>query len=546
MNIRMHLFRKLQLLIKDTRGVSAVLVAFLAIPIFGAIGLAIDTGRAYVLKSKLATALDAAGLAAGRVVFSADDKVKADAQMFFAANFPDKYMDATISPLSITWDASRENITLNVSGTIGTTFMSVMGKHNLTVGAHTVVNRVNRGLELVMVLDNTGSMARDASSGNYGGSVSNRRINVLRDAANDLVDILYGSKEIQKNLWVGIVPYVTQVNVGYDNVHFLKKDERDNIVSSGSSDYKLDTHYQRALNKDVNGNKSNDTSYGWKGCVEMRAHLDGGTKDTTDEPPNSDFVPYLYYNGYINYSYRDWDNDWIPPPYAKPVEHFEDPDAWGYSFNNIVGRGPNAGCPSEVLPLTAEKSKVVARIKELKPWMAGGTMGNIGMVWGWRVISPRWRGQWANSDPTLPKDYNEPLIDKAVIMMTDGENTIFSHGGSGNFDYNSYSRHEKSGYATRHGGYGSTDAYTNADGRLRYTSTSYYRNKIDTKFAQVCQNMKAQGIIVYTIKFKAGNENLYRNCATSPKHFFNSPTTADLKTAFRTIGQQLSNLRISE
>ena len=51
---------------KDNGGAVAVLVAMLAIPLLGFVGLSIDVGRAYVLKSKLSTAVDAAGLAVGR------------------------------------------------------------------------------------------------------------------------------------------------------------------------------------------------------------------------------------------------------------------------------------------------------------------------------------------------------------------------------------------------------------------------------------------------------------------------------------------------
>ncbi len=542
---------KLKELADDTRGISAIVLTLLAIPIFGAIGLSIDLARAYVLKSQLSTALDAAGLAAGRVVFSEEAKVKADAQMFFDANMPAGYMDANVSNLDISWDTSRENIELKVHADFKTTFMNVLGKDKMTVGARTVINRVNRGLELVMVLDNTGSMARDADNNSYNQGDSNMRIVALKEAAHDLVDILYGDKETQKNLWVSIVPYVTQVNVGYENIGFLKTSHRNNIITGsggGRSKYYDDTEYRKSLGFDVNGDLANDTNYGWKGCVEMRDHLDGGTIDLTDNPPNSDFVPYLYYNGHHNFSssYRDEDNRWIGNN-ADTIYHVDADDVTNWrSFYNSVGRGPNAGCPSAILPLTKEKTTIKAKIDELRPWFSGGTMGNVGMVWGWRAVSPRWRGLWHGMDPTLPKDYDEPLIDKAVIMMTDGENTIFSHGGhSSYFDYNSYSRQEKSNYSIT-GGSGSWDAYTNSDGRLRYTSSSYYRGRVDSKFSQVCSAMKAKGIIVYTIKFKDGNENLYRNCATSPNHFFNSPTKEALKEAFRTIGQELSNLRIKE
>ena len=48
------------------------------------------------------------------------------------------------------------------------------------------------------------------------------------------------------------------------------------------------------------------------------------------------------------------------------------------------------------------------------------------MVWGWRTISPRWRGLWGGATPAdMPFDRDEPLMDKAVVLMTDGENQFY-------------------------------------------------------------------------------------------------------------------------
>jgi hypothetical protein len=59
----------------------------------------------------------------------------------------------------------------------------------------------------------------------------------------------------------------------------------------------------------------------------------------------------------------------------------------------------------------------------------GGTLINQGLVWGWRSISPNWRGFWRRSngagiDATLPLDYTEPGSSKAVVVMTDGLNFL--------------------------------------------------------------------------------------------------------------------------
>ena len=60
----------------------------------------------------------------------------------------------------------------------------------------------------------------------------------------------------------------------------------------------------------------------------------------------------------------------------------------------------------------------------MKPWRRGGTTGNLGLVWGWRTLSPKWRGLWGDAD--LPLDYGTDFMDKVVVIMTDGNNTFYA------------------------------------------------------------------------------------------------------------------------
>jgi hypothetical protein len=39
---------------------------------------------------------------------------------------------------------------------------------------------------------------------------------------------------------------------------------------------------------------------------------------------------------------------------------------------------------------------------------------------------------------------------------------------------------------------------------------------------------------------------LYRTCASGPGYYFHAPSAADLRTAFREIGSQLSNLLLEQ
>ncbi len=523
---------------KSNRGASAVIIAFLAIPIFGAIGLSIDMGRAYVLKSKLSTAIDAAGLAVGRNIFAPTDaEIYADAQKYFDANFPSGFMGTEpilMNAETVQWDETRENITINVAADMNTTFMNIMGRPVLTVGSTTEIKRSNRGMELALVLDITGSMNEKATGS------QKTRLQVLKESAKKLTAILYGNEDVQDKLWMSIIPYNTQVNIGVQNIGFLKTADRNNMLSNAASIFTKDSYRDTALGRDVNGDGTNDTVYGWMGCVEMRDHLDGGTKDMSDDIPNNDFVPYFYtptddYPGYAN--------KWKYNTVTRDVMH------------NTNARGPNKYCPPPILPLTAEKSTINDAIDDL---VAGGSTAiNVGLVWGWRTISPKWNGLWYGSstvnlptntkvDPeipymALPLNYGERHMDKVIILMTDGENAI------GDVDmYTGYARKDLVGIKEGFPGY-NPKYHTSGSGNLRTKANSdFYSDIADAKVASMCTTIKAAGVIIYTILFEEGNETLFRNCATSHKHYFKASSASDLEGHFNTIGQELSNLRISK
>ena len=132
-----------------------------------------------------------------------------DVNDFFAANFPDGFLGATVSPLTINADPVEGSIEVAASATMDTTFLTLIGQSNITVSARTVVQRAERGMELVLVMDNTGSMS------------TNNRIGNMRSAAHELVSILYGTKTSIPDFYVSIVPYAATVNVGDTNDGWL-------------------------------------------------------------------------------------------------------------------------------------------------------------------------------------------------------------------------------------------------------------------------------------------------------------------------------------
>ncbi len=468
----LHAIQRLLAALHDDRRGSVFAIGAAAIMVFvGVAGIATDSTLGFLVKSRMSKALDAAGLAAGRSALSSD--VTTEARAFFDANFRLDYLDAAIIEFTVTPDENVKFITLTASALVPTRFMQVFGINDLSVKAHTVVHRQTRGMELVLVMDNTGSMRSGGMMG------------AMKAAAQDLVNILYSGHETLPNFWVGLVPFVASVNIGAQRSAWLAPTDR---YFNSPSPFSPTT---------------------WKGCVEART----APHDQTDATPmTAPFRSYLYP--------ADVDNIWPPLDETNEAE------------NN--GHGPNLGCGPPITPLAQERSTISAAITEMQPWHRGGTAGNLGLVWGWRTLSPFWRGLWG--DVALPLDYNTPLMDKVVVVLTEGQNQFYdwrdhtpnSGIGPGGSDYTAYGRLANFGYATLAAG----------------------RAQIDIRFTNICTQMKENGIILYTITFgttpDTTTQNLYRTCASSPANYFHAQSNAMLSTVFRTIGERLSNLRIAQ
>ncbi len=433
--------------LRQQAGGVLVLWAFAVVPVVIGVGTVVDLSRAYMARSRLTFALDAAGLAAG-AAGDTEAEIRAIAEQFFFANFPAGAVGTPTTPV-VTIDGGVINISGSV--TVETTIMKLVGQGALTVTASAEILR--KGLELALILDNTGSM-------------KGSKLNALRNASQDLIDILFQVPELQSNLKVAVVPYSAAVNVG-DIAPGL-------VPSVDPAEY----------------DPSDDDK--WKGCVLARA----APNDSLDTPggAGNDWQRYLWESAS--------DNDY-PPTDTDPA------------LCN-ASTGPNLGCPTPIVPLTGDKTLLDAAVSGMEAWCRGGTFSNVGMVWGWRVLSPG-----APFTQALP--YETPGFDKVAILMTDGVNGYFQS------DYAAYERV--------------------ADGNLGTTSKSAAKIILNNRLSEVCENMKDAGIIIYTITFQLGSSStklIYENCASDPDKYFDSPNGSALQASFQKIAEQLINLRVTQ
>ncbi|MDX2073351.1 MAG: pilus assembly protein TadG-related protein [Alphaproteobacteria bacterium] len=444
-------------LFKSESGSVVPVIGVLVAAMLGSSGAAVDTGRGQLVKAKLSSSLDAAGLAAASTVSTTS--LETETTKYLNANF-NGYMGAEITSVNVVPNADNTVFELSATAEVPTTFMRILGIETITVGATSEITRASSGLELVMVLDNTGSM-------------SGSKLTSLKSAATTLVNILYGDQTTVEDLWIGLVPFSQAVNVGTGNASWLA------------------------------ANSFNWHGVAWKGCVDAR---EGSGEDITDSPPTVSSPQTLFPQYFWP---DDGDNNWLTN---------------GGNLRSGIGdtKGPNKYCPQAVTPMTGVKATILSGINAMTA--NGNTHIGLGAVWGWRMLSPRWQNIWGGemSANGLPLAYNTPKMNKAVIVMTDGDNVI-SNDSRGAYWYLD---DEKLG----------TDVQSAAEAQL------------DTRLGQVCTSMKNNNIIVYTISFgsiSGSSQTMLRNCASQSDFYFPSPDSATLQAAFKSIGDSLSSLRIS-
>ena len=243
---------------RSENGMTLPMLAISMVAITGMVGMAIDTARMQLVQSKLQFSLDAAGLAAGSTVSTAT--LQTEVQKYLNANF-NGYMGASLSGVGATVDSTNTIITLTATASLPTTFMAVVGVTTITITAHSTISRAVTGLELVLVLDNTGSMANAA-----GGGVS--KLQALKTASTTLINTLFASNPPAGKLWVGVVPFSQAVNIGTTHTGWMDTTYNDSILDTSGSTTTTDW----------------GPSGSWAGCVDARV---AGGEDITDDPPVS-------------------------------------------------------------------------------------------------------------------------------------------------------------------------------------------------------------------------------------------------------------------
>ena len=180
-------------------------------------------------------------------------------------------------------------------------------------------------------------------------------------------------------------------------------------------------------------------------------------------------------------------------------------------------------CPAVgVVPLTTDGDYLNGRIASLQA--AGSTAGQIGLAWGWYMISPNWASLFSGSEQGA--SYSAPETLKIVVLMTDGAfNTGYCNGVI------------------------SADSNSGAGAASERINCNATNGQPFDQARALCTAMKNQDIIIYTVGFGIGSDasasDFMEDCATSSDHAYSADDGEELIAAFNSIAASITQLRIT-
>ena len=568
--------RKLKAFRKDCLGSITYITAVAAIPMMLAAGAAIDTVRINREQVAFAAAVDSAALAVAaddRASLAGLSESQSATRIAELEAYAKKYMQENYTPqfgsnplLDVEVEITGQYVELTAAHDFPTTIMSLTGIDEINLVATSQIMKAMRPIELVLVMDTTGSMA---SSGKIEGA---------KTAARDLLKTVYGGTLAQvpesEYLRVALVPFAAGVrldkdaydfNLGWIDTTGVNPLSKLNFNSSTWDNYSAWSQLKR----------TSSAYHTWNGCVEarMRGSSFAGTDyNVNDAAPTSStpatlfpayFAPdapsFANKSSYGSYKNDKWSGSYIPES-GTPSEvagmskaQKNDTSTAGLIYrqqnqakyvNRNIGsesltsatEGPWKGCAkTPIVPLTYDRANVEAGITAMAA--AGNTLIAEGVAWGWRVISPSQPFTKVEASSSFPADtistYNHPRWLKIMVIMTDGDNDISAGVDSLNgTTYTAYGRGKE----------------TLADNRFGTTNSSEIMDQLDDAMSAACTKAKDEGVELYVTSFGSGVSSATRNklraCATDDDNYQHASSSADLAAFFNHIGQDVLNKSI--
>jgi hypothetical protein len=365
---------------------------------------------------------------------------------------------------------------------VPTSIMGIVGYNTIDLKASSTAKWGSERLRVALALDVTGSMA---SAG---------KLTALKSATKALLTQLKNAATNSDDVYVSIIPFSKDVNVGASNYDQNWIDwSRWDSSNSGSNGFSGSLCYNGTLWQVVNGQLTNGgscsgsgggicyngvlwkyngsfynggscTHQTWNGCVTDRGNSNSPSVDDYDRKvtaPSTSITASLF-----------------------PAEQY-------------------GSCPAQMIGLSNDWTSLNSLVDSLQA--DGNTNQPIGLVWAWQSLV----GGGPLTAPAKNGNYNYKEI---IILMSDGLNT-----------QNRWS-----------------SSQSTIDKRMYDSGSSG---------AGTCANIKASGVTIYAVHVNTDGDpmsTLMRNCATDTDKFWMITSANDLGTVFNSIGTDITKLRVAK
>ncbi len=413
--------------ITDKKGGVLPLFALSIIPLFGFVGTAVDFSRANAVRTSMQAALDSTALMLSKEAPGLDAaQLQTKAQQYFTALFARPEAKNVVVNAPVFTNTGGSKLTISASAQVKADFVGMLGYSALDIGATATVNWGNTKLRVALALDNTGSMSSDG------------KMAALKTATHNLLNTLQNAALNDGDVYVSIVPFNRDVNIGAEHVNANWLDWTNWDSRNGS-------------NQTVNGQTTwvPNSHTTWNGCVRDR--------DQNNDVKN------------------------LAPTPGVTTTMFQ-PEQYN-------------SCPASLAKLSYGWTSLHSKVDAMTP--AGNTNITIGLSWAWQSLTET---APLNAPPIDPNDTIPTK--KIIILLTDGENT-----------------------------------------QNRWTTST---TSVNARTQKACDNIKAEGITLYTVLVMEGNASLLQGCATDPAKYFFLNNANQIVTTFDQIGTQLSKLRLAQ
>jgi Flp pilus assembly protein TadG len=362
--------KRMREFLADRKGNAAIIFALATVPMVGFVGAAVDYSHASSIKAAMQAAADATALAMSKSAGTlSGTQMQTTADAYFKALFTRPEAQGVTT--TTTYNSSGgTSLTVAASATMPTNFMGLMGFKNLAINVTGQAAWGMSRLRVALALDNTGSMADDG------------KIAALKTATKSLLSQLKSAAVNNGDVYVSMIPFADDVNVGATNYTA-------NWIDWGDWE-------------DDNGHDSSTTT-----CTTTQTGRSGRstkkcTTSTTWVPANHNT-----WNGCVTDRDQNYDQLVTAPNPADASL----PDS---AASTLFPADQDGNCPLQMMGLSYDWTTMNSLVDQMSP--GGSTNQPIGLVWAWQSLV----GGGPLTAPVMDTKYKYSQV---IILLSDGLNT---------------------------------------------------------------------------------------------------------------------------